>query len=190
MKIAMFNTRKYDREFFDAANAKSNHHELVYLEASLDKTTASLAEGIPAACIFVNDNADAETLRILAANGTKYLLHRCAGFNQTDLNVATELGIKVARVPAYSPYSVAEHAAGLVLMLNRKLYKAYNRVRDDNFALDGLMGFDLHGRTVGVIGTGKIGLLFAQIMHGFGCQLLGYDKFPTPAFAAIGAARS
>jgi D-lactate dehydrogenase len=189
MKIAMFNTRKYDREFFDAANAKSNHHELVYLEPHLDQTTASLAEGIPAACIFVNDSADAETLRILAANGTKYLLHRCAGFNQTDLKVATELGIKVARVPAYSPYSVAEHAAGLVLMLNRKLYKAYNRVRDDNFALDGLMGFDLHGRTVGVIGTGKIGLLFAQIMHGFGCQLLGYDKFPTPAFEAIGAAR-
>lgn len=189
MKIALFNTRKYDREFFDAANANANSHELVYLEPPLNQSTAQLAAGIPAVCIFVNDSADAETLRILAANGTQYLLLRCAGFNQTDLKTAAELGIKVARVPAYSPYSVAEHAVGLVLMLNRKLYKAYNRVRDDNFALDGLMGFDLHGRTVGVIGTGKIGLIFAQIMHGFGCQLLGYDKFPTPAFEAIGAAR-
>ncbi|MBW4467708.1 MAG: 2-hydroxyacid dehydrogenase [Pegethrix bostrychoides GSE-TBD4-15B] len=189
MKIAMFNTRRYDREFFSAANAKHSSHELIYLEPHLDATTAALAAGIPAACIFVNDDANAEALRILAANGTKYLLHRCAGFNQTDLKAAAELGIRVARVPAYSPYSVAEHAVGLVLMLNRKLYKAYNRVRDDNFALDGLMGFDLHGRTVGVIGTGKIGMLFAQIMHGFGCQLLGYDAYPNLAFEAIGAAR-
>ena len=180
MKIAMFNTRKYDREFFNDANAKYGNHELVYLEPHLDETNAQLAAGMPAACIFVNDCANAETLKILAANGTQYLLHRCAGFNQTDLKVAAEVGIKVARVPAYSPYSVAEHAVGLVLMLNRKLYKAYNRVRDDNFALDGLMGFDLHGRTVGVIGTGKIGLLFAQIMQRVWLSALGLRQVPQP----------
>jgi D-lactate dehydrogenase len=188
MKIAIFNTRKYDREFFDAAKSGHNH-ELVYLEPRLDHTTALLAAGIPAVCIFVNDTADARTLEILASNGTKYLLLRCTGFNQVDLKAAAELGIRVARVTTYSPYSVAEHAAGLVLMLNRKLHKAYNRVRDDNFQLDGLMGFDLHGRTVGVIGTGKIGMIFAQIMRGFGCQLLGYDAYPNPAFESIGASR-
>lgn len=188
MRIAVFNTRRYDRQFLDEANAKYNH-ELMYFEPRLDHTTAPLAAGFPAVCIFVNDTADAKTLETLASNGTKYLLLRCTGFNQVDLQAAAEVGIKVARVTSYSPYSVAEHAVGLALMLNRKLYRAYNRVRDDNFALDGLMGFDLHGRTVGVIGTGKIGMIFAQIMRGFGCQILGYDAFPNPNFAAIGATR-
>lgn len=188
MRIAVFNTRKYDRQFFDRANEK-HRHELVYLEPHLDPSTATLAAGFPAVCIFVNDTADAPTLETLASNGTKYLLLRCTGFNQVDLRAAAELGIRVARVAAYSPYSVAEHAVGLVLTLNRKIHKAYNRVRDDNFALDGLMGFDLHGRTVGVIGTGKIGMIFAQIMRGFGCQVLGYDAYPNPNFEAIGAAR-
>ncbi len=188
MRIAFFNTRRYDRQFFETANSKYNH-EFAYFEPRLDHTTAPLAAGFPAVCLFVNDVADAKTLEILASNGTKYLLLRCAGFNQTDLKRAAELGIRVARVPAYSPYAVAEHAVGLVLMLNRKLYRAYNRVRDDNFALDGLLGFDLHGRTVGVIGTGKIGMIFAQIMHGFGCQLLGYDAYPNSDFEAIGASR-
>lgn len=188
MRIAFFNTRRYDRQFFEAANGKYQH-EITYFEPRLDRVTAPLASGFPAVCIFVNDTADAATLEILAVNGTRYLLLRSAGFNQVDLKTAARLGIEVARVPAYSPFSVAEHAVGLLLMLNRKLYRAYNRVRDDNFSLDGLMGFDLHGRTVGVIGTGKIGLIFAQIMHGFGCQLLGYDAYPTPAFEAIGASR-
>jgi D-lactate dehydrogenase len=188
MKIAVFNTRKYDRQFFDQANLKHNH-ELVYFEPRLDQSTAALADGFPAVCIFVNDTADAKTLETLASNGTRYLLLRCTGFNQVDLKAAAELGIRVARVASYSPYSVAEHAVGLVLTLNRKLHKAYNRVRDDNFVLDGLMGFDLHGRTVGVIGTGKIGMIFAQIMHGFGCQLLGYDAYPNPSFETIGASR-
>lgn len=188
MRIAVFNTRRYDREFFDPANAKRNH-ELVYFEPRLDRMTAPLAEGFPAVCIFVNDTADAETLEILAAGGTKFLLLRCTGFNQVDLPAASQLGIRVARVAFYSPYAVAEHAVGLVLTLNRKLYRAYNRVRDDNFALDGLLGFDLHGRTVGVIGTGKIGMIFAQIMRGFGCQLLGYDAYPNASFETIGAAR-
>lgn len=188
MKIALFNTRSYDRQFFEAANGKYNH-EIVYLEPHLDHTTASLAAGFDAACLFVNDEADAKTLAVLASNGVKNLLLRCAGFNQVDLKAAAELGIRVVRVPAYSPYSVAEHAVGLVLMLNRKLYRAYNRVRDDNFSLDGLLGFDLHGSTVGVIGTGKIGMIFAQIMRGFGCQLLGYDAYPNPSFEAMGATR-
>jgi D-lactate dehydrogenase len=188
MKIAFFNTRSYDRQFFDPANAQQNH-DLLYLEPQLNSTTATLATGCTGVCIFVNDVADAKTLEILASNGTKFLLLRCAGFNQVDLKAASALGIRVARVPAYSPYSVAEHAVGLVLMLNRKLYRAYNRVRDDNFALDGLLGFDLRGRTVGVIGTGKIGLIFAQIMHGFGCQLLGYDAYPNSTFEQIGASR-
>jgi D-lactate dehydrogenase len=186
MKIAIFNTRKYDRQFFDQANA-SYSHDLVYLEPYLDQTTAPLAASSPAVCIFVNDIADAKTLEILAAQGTRYLLLRCAGFNQVDLKAAAQFGMQVAHVPAYSPYSVAEHAVGLMLMLNRKLYKAYNRVRDDNFALDGLVGFDLHGRTVGIIGTGKIGMVLAQIMQGFGCRVLGYDAFPNPAFEALGS---
>ncbi len=188
MKVAFFNTKKYDRQFFEAMNSKYNH-ELTFLEPRLDVTTASLAQGFPAVCIFVNDKADAATLENLAAGGTRLLALRCAGFNMVDLKRAAELGITVLRVPAYSPYAVAEHAVGLILSLNRKLYRAYNRVRDDNFALDGLMGFDLHGRTVGVIGTGKIGMIFAQIMRGFGCQLLGYDAYPNAQFETLGAAR-
>jgi len=188
MKVAFFNTKKYDRQFFEAMNSKYNH-ELTFLEPRLDATTAPLAHGFPAVCIFVNDKADAATLESLAAGGTRLLALRCAGFNMVDLKRAAELGITVLRVPAYSPYAVAEHAVGLILSLNRKLYRAYNRVRDDNFSLDGLMGFDLHGRTVGIIGTGKIGMIFAQIMRGFGCQLLGYDAYPNPQFETLGAAR-
>ncbi|MBF2076179.1 MAG: 2-hydroxyacid dehydrogenase [Synechococcales cyanobacterium C42_A2020_086] len=188
MKVAFFSTKAYDRQFFNQANEKYQH-ELVYFEPRLDHTTASLAAGFPAVCLFVNDQADAKTLETLAANGTKLLALRCAGFNQVDLKSAARLGIKVMRVPAYSPYSVAEHAVGLILMLNRRLYRAYNRVRDDNFALDGLLGFDLHGCTVGIIGTGKIGMVFAEIMRGFGCQLLGYDAYPNKIFETLGAAR-
>lgn len=188
MKIAVFSTKSYDRQFLDSAN-QTHHHDLVFLDARLDPYTALLAAGFPCVCIFVSDRADAETLAILASNGTTLLALRCAGFNQVDLQAAAELGLTVVRVPAYSPYSVAEHAVGLVLMLNRKLYRAYNRVRDDNFSLEGLLGFDLHDRTVGVIGTGKIGFLFAQIMHGFGCHVLGYDAYPNPKFTEIGDTR-
>lgn len=188
MKVAVFSTKGYDRQFFQAVNAQHNH-ELVFFEPRLDPKTAPLAANFPAVCIFVNDIANAETLKMLAANGTKLLALRCAGFNQVDLKAAADLGITVLRVPAYSPYAVAEHTVGLILMLNRKLYRAYNRVRDDNFALDGLMGFDLHGCTVGVVGTGRIGLIFAQIMHGFGCNLLGYDAYRSTDFEAITTAR-
>ena len=190
MKVAVFSTRSYDRKFLDLANKKANSpHELEYFETQLNPKTASLANGFPCVCIFVNDIANETTLKILAEQGTKLIALRCAGYNMIDMQVANNLGLKVVRVPAYSPYAVAEHAVGLILMLNRKLNKAYNRVRDDNFTLDGLLGFDLHDRTVGVIGTGKIGTIFAQIMQGFGCHLLGYDLYPKEQFKGIEGAK-
>jgi D-lactate dehydrogenase len=188
VKIAVFSTKNYDRDSLTAANSAFNH-ELCFFETQLDEHTAPLAKGIPVVCPFVNDVVNTAVLNILADQGTRLLALRSAGFNNVDLPVAAELGIAVVRVPAYSPYAVAEHTVALVLMLNRKLYRAYNRVRDDNFSLEGLLGFDLHGGTIGIIGTGKIGMVFGQIMHGFGCSLLGYDKFPNPQFEAIGAAR-
>jgi D-lactate dehydrogenase len=188
MKIAVFSTKNYDRDSLTAANSTHNH-ELCFFETQLDEHTAPLAKGIPVVCPFVNDVVNTAVLNILADQGTRLLALRSAGFNNVDLPVAAELGIAVVRVPAYSPYAVAEHTVALVLMLNRKLYRAYNRVRDDNFSLEGLLGFDLYGSTIGIIGTGKIGMVFAQIMHGFGCTLLGYDKFPNPKFEGIGAAR-
>lgn len=184
MKVAFFSTKAYDRLSFEAVNL-NYHHDLTFFDTQLNSNTALMAEGFPAVCMFVNDIADAATLDLLAARGTRLLALRSAGFNTVDLKRAAELGIKVVRVPAYSPYAVAEHAVALVLTLNRKIYKSYNRVRDDNFSLEGLLGFDLHGCTVGVIGTGKIGLVFAQIMQGFGCSLLGYDAFPNAQFEAI-----
>jgi D-lactate dehydrogenase len=193
MKIAIFSTKKHDRDSLTAANlAHSNStqgHELCFFETQLNAHTALLAKGMPVVCPFVNDEANAEILKILAANGTRLLALRAAGFNNVDLKAAADLGIAVVRVPAYSPYAVAEHTVAMILMLNRKLYRAYNRVRDDNFSLEGLLGFDLYGGTIGIIGTGRIGMVFAQIMHGFGCSLLGYDKFPNPQFATIDGAR-
>jgi len=190
MKVAVFSTEPYDRQFLDAANAAANaNHEFLYFDTLLEPKTASLADGCPAICVFVNDNVGKETLKILAQQGTKLIALRCTGFNNVDLPTAAELGIKVVRVTVYSPYSVAEFVVGMIQLLNRKLHKAYNRVRDDNFSLNGLMGFDLHGRTVGIVGTGKIGLILAQILHGFGCHLLGYDLYPNPNFEAIGDAR-
>jgi len=185
MKVAVFSTKPYDRKFLAEANANAGH-ELIFYEAPLELNTVPLAFGCPVACLFVNDDANAKTLEALAIGGTRLIALRATGYNNVDLEAAAELGIKVVRVTTYSPYSVAEHAAGLVMMLNRKLYKAYNRVRDDNFSLDGLMGFDIHGCTVGVIGTGKIGQCFAQIMKGFGCQLLGYDVHQSPVCLEMG----
>ncbi|ACB50951.1 D-lactate dehydrogenase [Crocosphaera subtropica ATCC 51142] len=190
MKVAVFSTRSYDRYFLDRANIANNSpHQLEYFETKLNSKTASLANGFPCVCIFVNDVADQTTLKILAEQGTELIALRCAGYNMIDAQAASELGLRVVRVPAYSPYAVAEHAVGLILMLNRKLNKAYNRVRDDNFTLDGLLGFDLHKSTVGVIGTGNIGTIFAQIMQGFGCHLLGYDVNPNEDFTAIAGAK-
>lgn len=188
MRVAVFSTKSYDRQFLEAANSQHGH-ELVFLESQLNLNTSRLAAGCPAVSIFVNDQADTAVLESLAANGTRFVALRSAGFNHVDLVTAARLGMTVVRVPAYSPYAVAEHAVALVLMLNRKLYRAYNRVRDDNFSLEGLLGFDLHGCTVGVVGTGKIGLIFAQIMSGFGCTILGYDAYPQPQFEEIQGAR-
>ncbi len=185
MKVAFFSTKPYDQQCFEATN-KAFNHDLSFFESRLNSTTAALAEGFPAVCVFINDDLGATTLQQIASTGTRLVALRCAGFNNVDLEAARDLGITLVRVPAYSPYAVAEHAVGLILMLNRKLYRAYNRVRDDNFALNGLLGFDIHGKTVGVVGTGKIGQCFTQIMQGFGCQLLGYDVYQNPACIDMG----
>lgn len=177
MRIAIFNTKPYDQRFFEEANAV-HQHELVFLEPHLNLHTARLADGCAAICTFVNDPLDTATLELLATFGVKLVALRCAGFNQVDLNAAQRLGITVARVPAYSPYAVAEHAVALLLTLNRNIHRAYNRVREGNFALEGLLGFDLHGKTVGVVGTGKIGAIFARIIGGFGTTVLAYDPQP------------
>jgi len=188
MRLAIFSSKSYDRQFLEAANAH-HAHEMIFLETPLNRSSAALAAGVPAVSIFVNDKADASTLDVLAQGGTRLLALRCAGHNMVDLKRAVDLGIQVTRVPAYSPYAVAEHTVGLILTLNRKLHRAYNRVRDDNFALDGLLGFDLHGCTVGVVGTGKIGTAFARIMHGFGCTLIGHDAHHNAEFETLPGAR-
>ena len=187
MKVAFFSAKPYDRVSFKAVNDRYGH-ELVFFEPRLTSDTAALAEGFQAVCVFINDTLDAATLRAIAQTGTQVIALRCAGFNNVDLPAASELGMSVVRVPAYSPYAVAEHAVGLILTLNRKLYRAYNRVRDDNFELNGLLGFDIHGKTVGVIGTGKIGYCFAKIMHGFGARLLAYDVHENPDCRDLGMA--
>jgi D-lactate dehydrogenase len=186
MKVAVFSTKAYDRRFLEAANA-DRRHELVFFEARLTADTAVLATGFPAVCAFVNDQLDEKTLKALAEQETRLIALRSAGFNHVDLTAATGFGLTIVRVPAYSPYAVAEHAIGLILTLNRKIHRAYNRVREGNFSLDGLLGFDLHGKTVGIVGTGKIGVIVAQILKGFGCQLLTYDLYPNPECEALGA---
>ncbi|WP_372622929.1 2-hydroxyacid dehydrogenase [Falsiroseomonas sp.] len=184
MRIAVFSAKPYDRRFLEAA--AKGAHDFAWIEARLDPATARLAEGAGAACLFVNDRADAAALEVLAAGGVKLLALRSAGFNHVDLAAAQRLGLAVGRVPAYSPEAVAEHAVALILTLNRNIHRAYNRVREGNFALDGLLGFDLHGRTVGIVGTGQIGTAFARIMRGFGCRLLGHDPHQNPDCVALG----
>jgi D-lactate dehydrogenase len=185
MKVAIFSTKSYDRQFFTAANLQ-HQHQLTFLEPKLDRHTAILAKDATAVCIFVNDEVDKDTLKALASHNVNLIALRCAGYNNVDVETAKNLGIKLVRVPAYSPYAVAEHTVGLILTLNRKLHRAYNRVREGNFSLEGLLGFDLHGRTIGIIGTGKIGAVTAQIMTGFGCKVIAYDPFPNPRCEAIG----
>ena len=174
IKIAFFDTEDYDKKLFNKYNKKYNY-EITYFESKLNSETAQLAKGYDVVCIFVNDRADKATLEILNQCGVKLLALRCAGFNNVDLK---HLGnIKVVRVPQYSPYAVAEHATALLLNINRKIYKSYQRVKKYNFSLSGLLGFDLHGKTVGVVGTGKIGKVFIQIMKGFGTKVIAYDLF-------------
>lgn len=177
MKLALFDARGYDRESFDAANARHGH-ALQYFDTRLTPETAALAAGFPAVCPFVNDRGDAATLARLAALGVRLIALRSAGYNQVDLRAAAALGLRVVRVPDYSPYAVAEHAVGLVLALDRKIHRAHARVRESNFSLEGLVGFDLHGKTVGLVGLGRIGRVAARIFHGFGCRLLAHDPRP------------
>lgn len=186
MRVAVFSTQPYDQRFLDAANA-AGRHTFTYLPARLEASTVAAADGHDAVCAFVNDRLDAGVLAALQARGIRLVVLRCAGFNHVDLTAAASLGLAVGRVPEYSPHAVAEHTAALVLALNRKIHRAHARVREGNFALDGLLGFDLHGRTVGVVGTGKIGLCFVRIMRGFGCEVLAHDPAPDPACEAAGA---
>ena len=183
MKIAFYDTHKFEKPFFEQLN-REFHHNINYLEPRLIPETASLAKGAECVCAFVNDKLNADVLHELHSYGVKLIALRSAGYNHIDLTVAHELGFKVVRVPEYSPYAIAEHAVALILSLNRKIHKAYNRVREENFSLNGLVGFDLHKKKVGVIGTGRIGKVFAQIMAGFGCEILLYDKYPDPYFAS------
>lgn len=186
MRVAVFSTKSYDREFLTAANARHGH-DLLFLEGRLTAESATLGAGFPAICAFVNDELDAGVLGILAAGGTRFVALRSAGFNNTDLDAAANLGITVSRVPAYSPYAVAEHTIGLILTLDRRLHRAHARVREGNFALEGLLGFDLHGKTVGVIGTGRIGALVVKALGSFGCEVLAYDPTPNPECVERGA---
>ena len=172
MKIAFFSTQPYDREYFVRYN---KHHTILFFDAQLNEQTVNLANSCDAVCVFVNDRLDEVVITALAKAGIKIIALRCAGFNNVDLAVAKENAIAVVRVPAYSPHAVAEHALALIMTLNRKTHKAYNRVREGNFALNRLTGFDLYGKTVGIIGTGKIGQCFAHIMMGLGCKVLGFD---------------
>ena len=189
MRIAVFDTHRHDRAFLDEANQRPGlGHQLTYFEPRLDAQTAALAAGFEAVCSFVNDRLDRPALATLAGGGVRLVALRSAGFNHVDLEAAAELGIAVVRVPEYSPFAVAEHAIALVLALNRKIHRAHARVREGNFLLDGLLGFDLHGKTAGLIGTGRIGRAAARIFHGFGCRVLAYDREPAPELRELGVA--
>lgn len=186
MKIAVYSTKHYDQKYLEQVN-EAYGFELLFFDFLLTEATAKTAQGCEAVCIFVNDDGSAAVLKELAAHGVKYVALRCAGFNNVDLKAAAALGIEVVRVPAYSPEAVAEHAVGLMLTLNRRIHRAYQRTRDANFSLEGLTGFNMHNRTAGVIGTGKIGVATMRILKGFGMRLLAYDPYPNPQALAIGA---
>ena len=173
MKVAIFSTKPYERAYLEKLN--KGQHELVYFDAALDVNTTNLAIGYEAVCVFVGDKLDKETIIKLSKIGIRLIDLRCTGYNNVDIKAATEQNITVLRVPAYSPQAVAEHAVALILTLNRKTHKTYNRVREGNFSLENLTGFNLYGKTVGVIGTGKIGTAFCNIMLGFGCKVIAYD---------------
>jgi len=177
MKILFYSAKAYDRAFFDAANT-AKHHALQFIDVRLSLQTCELARGYEGVCVFVNDLLNEEVLTALQGIGVRCILLRCAGYNHLDRAACQRLGLNVAYVPRYSPYSVAEHTVALVLALNRKTHRAYARVRENNFSIDGLLGFDLHGRTVGLIGVGRIGAITGRIMAGFGCKILAYDPAP------------
>lgn len=188
MKIAVFSAKPYDKEFLaHIAENSSSPTELIYHDFSLSLSTVTLASGVDAVCVFVNDVLSAEVLAKLSQAGVRAILLRCAGYNNVDLAAAESLGLFVANVPSYSPEAVAEFALALLQTLNRNTHRAYNRVREGNFNLDGLLGRTLKGKTVGIVGTGKIGVAFARILQGFGCRVLAYDPYPSPeAFKPYG----
>lgn len=183
MRITFYSTQSYDQTYFTAAHAT---HDCHFLPVALNAETALLAKDSQAVCVFVNDVLNAAVLQVLAQQGVQLVALRCAGYNNVDLAEAQRLGMQVVRVPAYSPHAVAEHTLALILTLNRKTHKAYNRIREGNFSLDRLLGFDLYQKTVGVVGTGKIGLVFCGIMRGLGCRVLAYDVFENPEAQALG----
>lgn len=185
MRVAVFSTKPYDRHFLELAN-QEREHELVFFEARLNRDTAVLARDFPAVCVFVNDELDSGTIELLSAGGTRIIALRCAGYNNVDLRAARAHDLLVVRVPAYSPHAVAEHTIALLLALSRKVHRAYNRVREGNFALEGLLGFELRGMTAGIIGTGKIGIEVAKILRGFGCPILAYDVAEHPWAGELG----
>lgn len=184
MRVAVFSTEPWDREFLERENA--GRHQLEFFTAPLAPETTALAADYPAVCVFVHDQLNAVALEQLAAGGTRCVALRCAGFNNVDLAAADRLGIRVVRVPAYSPEAVAEHAVALMLALDRHIHRAWNRVREGNFSLRGLLGFNLNGRTAGIVGTGRIGQAVARILHGFGCRLLGCDPVPVAGMQDLG----
>ena len=183
MKIAFFSTQPYDKEYFERYNRQ---HVITFFDAQLNEQTVNLAKNCDAVCAFVNDKLNASVIKVLAETGIKIIAQRCAGFNNVDIAAAKENNIAVVRVPAYSPHAVAEHALALIMTLNRKTHKAYNRVREGNFSLDRLTGFDVYGKTVGIIGTGKIGQCFAHIMQGMGCQVMAFDIIANKDLEAAG----
>lgn len=186
MRIAVFSTKSYDKEYLGRANGKK--HEMVFFETSLSLKAIRLAEGFDVVCVFVNDELTREVIENLASRNIKLIALRCAGFNNVDIESAAQNNIKVLRVPAYSPHAVAEHAVALIMTLNRKTHKAYNRVREGNFSIERLVGFDVSGKTAGIIGTGKIGATFARIMKGFGCRVIAFDTRPNPELIQEGIA--
>jgi D-lactate dehydrogenase len=185
MKITFFSAKPYDREFFGIYN-KSYGFSLEYFETHLGPHIVNVLENCDAVCVFVNDKLNAETISMLASKNVKIIALRCAGFNNVDLEAAKQYNIQVCRVPAYSPEAVAEHAVAMILTLNRKTHKAYNRVREQNFSLNGLLGFNLHGKIVGVVGTGKIGRAFSRIMLGFGAKVLATDMIEDTELKQLG----
>lgn len=185
MKIAIFDTHGFEKTYLQEANAPFGH-DLHFFDVRLNIETVKLTQGMDVVCVFVNDHLDEGTLKALKAFDVKLIALRCAGFNNVNLSLAKELQIPVVRVPEYSPYAVAEHAVALILTLNRKIHRAYNRVREGNFSLNNLVGFDLHNKTVGVVGTGKIGSVFAKIMMGFGCKVLATDAHANSELLSLG----
>jgi len=185
MKVAFFSSKSYDKEYFNLHN-RDGKHDLTFFEVSLNPDTIDLTNGYEAICVFVNDKVDALAIDKLAENGVKIIALRCAGYNNVDLKAAHDKNIKVVRVPAYSPEAVAEHAVALIMTLNRKIHKAFNRVREGNFSIEKLTGFNLYKKTVGVIGTGKIGIAFCNIMLGFGCKIIAYDPYESDALKEKG----